>query len=226
MTKPKTKAEKKVPPMGAPDALVENAQPHFALTLKPNPFIADKAADDYARFITASINHSTLRMAALEAAMVPVSNPKLDEAERIALQKANEAFSDLAKFTFVQCPYCHVPLHVIDNVHLANCPEVQKKYSGKAELWTYEQCYKDFPDIQTKSWLDSYVKHVSSVIPAPAAGPSPLPPRPAVVDKRKGLNAIQPKVRIVGQPIRVQPQVPAVVQRRGYVPPRFSNKRK
>jgi hypothetical protein len=214
MTKAKAKAEQKAIPADIPEKVP------VRLALKPNPFTADKAADDYSQFIAANVKHSVLRMAALEAGL---GNDL--EGARAAHQKANEAFGELAPFVFVQCPYCHVPLHTIDNVHLANCPEVQKKYSGKMELWTLEQCLKDFPGIQTKSWLASYIAHVTAVIPVQPVRPvSPLPPRPAVIDKRKALNAIRPRVRVVGQPIHVQPQIPAVVQRKGYVPPRFQKR--
>lgn len=216
MTKPKAKAEQKkeVLPYPVVPADIREMAGRVQFSLKPSPFVAGKAADDFATFVAANINHSALRISSLEA-KVNGDNPT------VAIQKADEAFGGVAPFIFVQCPYCHIPLHAIDNVHLANCPEVQKRYSGKTELWTTGQCLKDFPDTQMRSWLASYVAHLSAMAPSPVAETSPLPPRPAVVDKRKGLNAIKPKIRVVGQPIRVQPQVAAVVQRKGFVPPRM-----
>jgi hypothetical protein len=214
----KAKIQGKVDQKAKPEKKTE-PQPLENLVLSPTAFLAESANEVFIFFGQVEWKHNVLRSLALAAKARGDANLLQESTEQ-----ADAAFQELLKLTAVQCPYCKSPQPILNLEHLSNCGKMQSAHAGHPERWTLEQCLIDFPGIQTKSWLRSYVEHLEAQRDAAIATretkeaeATAQPGRPAVTDKRKDLNP-RGKSMLAGtiQQTPAGPTVPAVSSKKTF----------
>jgi hypothetical protein len=180
----------------------------------PIQFSQDEAESTFMKYSALDWKHIVLRATAIRAASLN-DQSLYDEAR----SRADSTFMDLIRYTAVRCPYCKTPVQELNDIHLSNCAEMQKRYSGSPDKWNVRQCQEDNPGIQMRSWLISYIQWVVTTFSSRNARQA-TPNQVAVIDKSRS-QLPQRRQAIMSRLEKFQPNVPAVSERKVYVPPRF-----